>query len=154
MTTARIKVGGCYEIPLSDGRYAYCQYLAWNDQLGCLIRVFGKITNEPIRSVENLCGAGEMFPPVFVGLRTSVRSGRWKFVGRLPIGEFRFPLFRATSATKPGEYDNWWLWDGKEQRFIGRLPEELRSLEIELVWGDELLEDRIAYGKNPFAEVR
>jgi hypothetical protein len=153
VATERIKVGDCYEIRLPDGRYAYCNYLAWNDQLGCLIRVFDKVTDAPLASVEQLKCAGEMFPPVFVGLRASVKSGRWKFKGALPVEDFRFPMFRATSATKPGEYENWYLWDGREQRFIGKLPAELRALEIELVWGDELLEERIAFGRNPFAEV-
>jgi hypothetical protein len=154
MAAARIKVGDCYEIRLPDGRYAYCQYLRWNEQLGCLVRVLDLVTEVPLSSVHQLQCAGDIFPPVFVGLRASVRSGRWKFVGTLPVNEFKFPVFRATSATKPGTYNNWYLWDGQEQRFIGQLPPELRSLEIELVWGDEILEERIAYGRNPFAEIQ
>ena len=153
MAASRITVGDCYEIPLPDGRYAYCQYIRWNEQLGYLIRVLDRVTEAPVSSVDQLRGAGEMFPPVFVGLPASVKSGRWKFVGTLPVAEFTFPMFRATSATKPGTYNNWYLWDGQKQRFIGRLPPELRSLEIEQVWGDELLEERIASGRNPFAEI-
>jgi hypothetical protein len=148
----RIKVGDCFEIPLPDGRLAYCQYIHWNDKLGYLIRVFDRISGEPL-SVESLRGCKELFPPVFVGLQASVASGRWKRIGSLEVDSFRFPTFRCTSATKPGVYENWWLWEGGDQRFIGKLPPELRSLEIELVWGDELLEERIATGKNPFAEV-
>ncbi len=32
-------------------------------------------------------------------------------------------------------------------------PVELHSLEMKLVWGDALLEERIDSGKNPFAEI-
>jgi hypothetical protein len=31
--------------------------------------------------------------------------------------------------------------DGKEQKFSGALPPYLRSLETEVVWGDEALEE-------------
>ena len=148
----RIGVGDCFQMTLPDGRFAYCQYIQWNEKLGYLIRVFDRISEEPL-PVEALRGCKELFPPVFVGLKASVASGRWKRIGSLEVPKFRFPTFRCTSATKPGIYENWWLWGGGEQRFIGKLPPELRSLEIELVWGDELLEERIATGRNPFGEV-
>jgi hypothetical protein len=152
----RIKPGDCFAIPLPDGRHAYCKYMFWNDDFGYLIRVFDTVTEAglPIASDADLQSAGEMFPPVFVGLKAAIRNQRWKFIGNLPVTEFRFPVFRATSATKPGQYDNWWLWDGQERRFIGKLPTELRSLEIEQIWGYELLEERIATGKNPFAGLQ
>jgi hypothetical protein len=72
---------------------------------------------------------------------------------RASVPQFEFPLFRCTSATKPGTYDNWWLWDRGSQRFIGKLPPELRKLEVEVVWDYEMLENRIATGHNLFAEV-
>jgi hypothetical protein len=61
---------------------------------------------------------------------------------------------KATSATKPGTYDNWWIWDGEKDRFVGKLPKKLRSLEHKFVWGDERLEERIASGRNPFEEIQ
>lgn len=150
---SRLQVGDCFSIPLPNGRHAYCQYLAYNQKLGSLIRVFDKTTRAPLSSIDELRGVREMFPPVFVGLRASTRSGRWKLVGRLPVAPFHFPKFRSTHGAKPGVYDDWSLWDGEKKEFVGRLPPQLRSLEIELVWGDELLEERIATGRNPFAEI-
>ena len=149
----RVKEGDVYRIPLPDGRYAFAQYLQWNDQLGCLMRVFDYISSRELESVSELQAAGEMFPPVFVGLKGAVKAGRWKKIGILPVPSFRFPQFRCTSATKPGTYENWWLWEGGQQRFIGKLPPELRSLEVEVAWGYEMLEHRISTGKNLFAEV-
>ena len=149
----RIKIGDCFVIPLPDGRYAYCQYVQWNEKLGYLVRVFDRITDDLIKSVDELREAGEMFPPVFVGLRASVKSGRWNSLGWLPVANFEFPLFRSTNTKKPGKSESWWLFDGKDERFIGSLPSELRSLEHKLVWGDELLEKRIVTGRNPYAET-
>lgn len=120
--------------------------------MGFLVQVFDRISDRPLR-VEDLAGAKPLFPPVFVGLRGAVNKGRWKRIGNKAVTDFKFPLFRATSATKPGKYDNWWLFDGQSQRFIGTLPAELRDLEVEAVWGDELLEQRISTGQNLFQDV-
>ncbi len=150
----RAKVGDCFAIPLPDGRFSYCQYLQMNKEMGCLVRVLDVITGQPVSTVEQLKDAGDLFPPVFVGLFASVRSGRWKSVGNLPVRSFRFPKFRATAATKPGTYENWWIWDGETERFIGKLPANLRSLEQKQVWGDELLEERIATGRDPFSGLQ
>jgi len=122
--------------------------------MGCLVRIFNRTTTDVLTSGEDLKRAEEMFPPVFVGLPISVRKGRWRFIGNIPVRDYPIPAFRATSATKPGTYKNWWIWDGQKDQFIGKLPTGLRSLELKCVWGDELLEDRIATGKNPFAGIR
>src|SRR5258708_559003 len=63
----RIKVGDVYEIPLPDRRYAYCQYVNWNDQMGFLVQVFDRIESQPLK-IEELQGAKPLFPSVFVGL--------------------------------------------------------------------------------------
>lgn len=148
----RIKLGDFFQIPLPDGRYAYCQHVNWNDQMGFLVQVLDRISDHPL-TFEELEGAKPLFPPVFVDLRAAVSSGRWKRIGNRTVADFKFPLFRATSATKPGKYDHWWLFDGYTQRFIGVLPPEWRSLEVEVVWGDEMLEQRIATGRNLFDAV-
>lgn len=149
--SVRIKIGDCFCIPLPEKRYGYCQYLEFNEELGCLVKVFSKVTSKRLASVEELRDVGALFPPVFVGLRASVRTGRWTFIGGLPVKDFTFPKFRSTYGTKPGIYDDWWIWDGTQREFVGRLPPGLRPLEVKLVWGDELLEERIASGENPFA---
>src|SRR5262245_15007424 len=86
----RIKLGDCYEIRLPDGRFAYCHYIADNDFMGSLIRVFNKVSTEQIGSVEELRDAGELFPPVFVGLHGCIKSGVWMRIGSLPIEPFTF----------------------------------------------------------------
>ncbi len=142
----KIEIGDCFRVHLPDGRWAYCQYVQQNDDLGYLVRVFDRITAEPLTSTTELEGAGLLFPPVFVGLRASVRSGRWERIGTMPVNGFEFPKFRATMGTKPDTYHDWRIWDGKKTVTIGNLPEQMRSLELKQVWGDEGLEERIVAG--------
>jgi Immunity protein 26 len=143
---AKIEIGDCFRVPLPDGRWAYCQYVQQSDELGYLVRVFDRVTSEPLSSIEELEGSGLLFPPVFVGLRASVRSGRWQKIGTMPVNGFAFPKFRITMGTKPGTYHDWRIWDGKNTVSIGELPEHMRSLELKQVWGDEGLEERIVAG--------
>jgi hypothetical protein len=95
------------------------------------------------------------FPRVFVGLKFSVRKGGWNYIGALPIEQFQFSIFRSSFNLSPGMHADWRLWDGKEFKFIGKLPPELYSLELDLVWSEWLAlrrADRIC--RNPFEEVR
>ena len=141
-----IEVGDVYRIHLPNDKWTYAQFLQHNDQLGYLIRVLDRITDAPVDSAATLSGAESLFPPVFVGLAATLRSGRWKKIGNLEVKQFVFPKFRNTIGTKPGVYHDWHIWDGKESRRIGDLPLDLRSLELEMVWGDEGLEERIVAG--------
>jgi hypothetical protein len=147
-----IKPGDCFEIPLPAGKRAYCQFLMMG-KYGPLLKVFNRIDSASSIEAESLQHTDELFPPVFAGLHASVRRGRWRFIGTFPVAPFRFPTFRNSFTMAHGENDDWWLWDGEKDRFIGRLPVSLRSLELKVTWGDELLEDRIASGDNPFANI-
>ena len=100
----KIEVGDCFRIALPDGRWAYIQFVHRNDDFGYLVRVFDWITESSFDSTEKLEGAGCLFPPVFVGLPASVRSGRWQKIGNVPVSNFQSPKFRETIGTKPGIY--------------------------------------------------
>src|ERR1700761_7505459 len=141
-----IKVGDFFEIPLLDGRLAYCRLMHRSDQLGFMIQVFDLFRRDSSASVEELRDAPPLFPPVFVGLLATVRSGRWKKIGNAPVSYFSHPKFRQTMGTKPGIYYDWTIWDGLRTVRIGKLPPEFRSLELKQVWGDEGLEERILEG--------
>lgn len=148
----RPKPGDIFSIPLPDGRKAYGQYLL-RGELGQLIRVFDLITSE-IVPVDQLITAGELFPPVYVFLLPPLRIGHWQVIGRLPLGEILHPKFRYTHGYTPGTYGDWRIWDGENMLFVGRLPPEFGALEIHCTWGYELLEQRIAFGTNPFAGLQ
>jgi hypothetical protein len=123
---AEIEPGDIYLIPLLDARFAYAQVLQWNDEMGYLVRVLDLITDIPAE-VGNLRRIHDMFPPVFVALSGAISKGNWKKIGILPLADFNFPTFRSSNAFAPGTYEDWWVWDGSESRFIGKLPPELRS---------------------------
>jgi Immunity protein 26 len=142
----KIEIGDYFRVPLPDGRWAYCQYVQQSDELGYLVRVFDRVDKEPLNSAVELDGVGLLFPPVFVGLRASVRSGRWQKIGAMPVNGLIVPKFRFTMGTKPGTYHDWRIWDGRNTVSIGDLPEHMRSLELKQVWGDEGLEERIVAG--------
>ena len=154
MGMSRVKLGACFQIPLRGNRYACCQYVASDEKYGDLVRVFRKICDEPITSPSDVAGSGEAFPPVFVGLRATIKSGRWQRIGNLRVDNFKFPEFRSSFGTLPGVYTDWWIRDRDQSRFVGPLPPELRKLELDQVWGDELLEERIATGVNPFEGIQ
>jgi hypothetical protein len=142
----RLKIGDCFEIPLGDGRLAYCQHVSRNPELGFLVQVFDRLLPTPIGSVDELRGLSLLFPPVFVGLQATARSGRWRRIGNFAVIGFLFPMFRQTIGTKPGTYYDWTIWDGQKTKRIGTLPIDLRALELKCVWGDEALEERIVNG--------
>jgi hypothetical protein len=138
-----IKVGDYFEIPLKDGRFTYCRLMHRGSELGFLVQVFDLFRATSPASIEELRDARPLFPPVFVGLLATVRSGRWKKIGNAPVTYFAHPKFRQTMGTKPGTYSDWTIWDGLKTVTIGKLPSEYRSLELKCVWGDEGLEERI-----------
>ena len=150
--TPTIKVGDVYRIGLPDGRIAYCHVLQVHPDYGYLVRVLNYISDKDV-SLTELSRVGNLFPPVFVNLVSGIKSGFWENIGSIPVSGFTFPTFRLSVSTTPGEHTNWWLWDGGARRFIGKLPEELRSLEVELIWSHELLADRIATGDNHWTKV-
>jgi hypothetical protein len=142
----RKKIGDAFEIPLSDGRLAYCQYVLRKEDFGDLVRVFNLLSPEPLESAEPLLRSNILFPPVFAALVAAVRYGIWKRIGNLPVEPFEFPKFRQTMGTKPGTHYDWRIWDGKKTRMIGELPASLRSLELKCIWGCEALSERIGGG--------
>lgn len=151
-----LKVGECFEIPLPSGRKAYAQYILRDNRkpggLGTLIQVFDIISDHPVE-LQEVQTAGALFPPVYVGLQATVRSGRWRRIGWLPVSPFEFPLFRRSWGTKPGTYHDWRIGDGQKWEFVGDLPVACRSLEMWVVWGDELLENRIASGTTTDSSI-
>jgi hypothetical protein len=152
MKRQTLTIGDCLLIPLPDGRFAYGQYVFQESGVvghGILVKIFDLITDEVV-PVERLQSVGELFPPVFVGLNVPLRSGRWKKIGNLPVKNFKYPKFKYTLGTKPGKYNDWSIWDGEKHTFVGTLKPEQRYLEYLCVWGDELIEERIATGINPF----
>jgi hypothetical protein len=141
-----IEIGACYRFALPDGRWAYCQHIHVAPDFGYVVRVFDRITGDPLDSPAELEGAGLLFPPVFAAMIAARRYRLWHKIGVLPVNNFVFPKFRQTMGTKPGTYHDWRIWDGKKTTVLGDLPIKLRSLELKCVWACEGLGERIVAG--------
>lgn len=145
----QLKVGDIFEIPLSDGTYAYGQYYV-GDKSGHIIRIFNyrgrnKITPEKAVTYPLL------FPPIHVGIRSPFRDGPseklWKKIGHIPITDFVTPIFRSAIPISPGKYGKWYIVQGDKVEEVGfKLPEKYKKLEQSGVWPADWVNERIENG--------
>lgn len=146
----RIRVGDIFQIPLSDSRKAYGQYVK-KDPMGPVVKIFDLITEENIEP-DKVRAAGLLFPPVITGLFAAVKSGLWKRIGHIPISNFEYQNFiSATYDEKTKQVGTWYLWDGDHFVPLGKtLPEQYKQLEQLIVWEPKTLVRRIETGENPY----
>lgn len=153
----RPKMGDIFEIPLSDGRRAFGQYVFFDDKNGPLIQIFGfmKRPGEDL-DLQQLVSGPQLFPPVITGLFAAIRSGLWRVVGHLPVRDFHYPGFvSALYNERTEKYSTWYLWDGHTFHALGSdLPQQYQQLERLVVWHPLSLVRRIETGDNPYAYPR
>ncbi len=149
MKHQQIELGQCYVVPLADNRKAYGQYVYWDNDYGPLSRVFA-FAGPKVSKVEDLPTRELLFPPIFIGFGSVFKAGRWQIIGSLPVVNFSFPKFRFTFGRRLGRHRDWKIYDGARLILIGDLPPEYRSLEFLCAWSPQLVEQRIATGKNRY----
>ncbi len=150
----RTTVGDIFEIPLSDGRKAFGQYVFRDKHQGPLIQVFDLIVKGDV-SVEEIINSKPLFPPVITGLSAAYRIGLWKKIGYIPIKDFKYPLFISTLLgnlnRKPRQ---WFLWDGKKYHKLGtKLPKKYQKLEMLVVYSPYDIPKRIETGERRFEKI-
>lgn len=149
MGIKRVKVGDIIEIPLSDGRKAYGQYVFKDEKQGPLLQVFNLITKDR-PELEVILNSELLFPPVFTGLMAAVHRGLWTVIGYKEVENFIYPNFIAHAHDKSVTNAPYYLWDGKEYKLLGKeLPEEFNKLEQLVVWNPPMVTERIESGKIP-----
>ncbi len=152
MKRKRLKIGDVFEIPLSDGRKAYGQYVRADKDNGPMIRIFDLITKDNIQ-VDEIINTPNMFPPLIVGLRAAIKTGMWTILGNSPINDFDPPYFiSAMYDSINDKMGMWYLWDRSKSEYIPlgyKLPGEYRELEQLVVWAAEDVAKRIETGNNP-----
>lgn len=74
-----LRIGDVVEIPLSDQRKAYAQYII-RDRMGPIIQVF-KYIHIMRPELDLILNSGALFPPVITGLSAAVKTGFWKKIG-------------------------------------------------------------------------
>ncbi len=144
-------IGDYFLVPLPDGRVTYVKYVFFHDRYATLVQTLDLIADKE-QSTEVIFSAPPLFPPTFVGFNDAVRKKHWRVVANQPVVDFQFPLFRCTQAIthglEPGIFHDWMLWDGKEYTKLGDLPTRYQRLEYLASWASDLLEERIATGRN------
>jgi len=147
------QVGDIFEFVTSDG-LAYGQFthdtVDGND-------------GEVLRILE---GVHQQRPATFTGIPT-------KFVLLYPLKELAkkgegvlvtneevppearvFPMFRNGTPGADGKVHVWWLWDGHEEKEVGRLTAEQRKLPFLEIFNPEALIDALESGWTPENDPR
>ena len=148
--SVRLKVGNVLEIPLSDGRRAFGQYVH-RDKMGPLLQVFDLITVRDIQ-LDQLQNVRPLFPPIYTGIFAAVRVDYWRIIGYIDVEDFVHPKFISTFYDqKTGKAGIWFLWDGEKSTRIGHeLPLEYKSFEYLIVWDPHDVVQRIETGNYPY----
>jgi len=141
----RPRIGDIVEIPLPDSGTGYAQYTHKHKQYGALLRVFQ--VREKVDDIEELSNVPHQFS-TFFPLGAAVNREIVSIAGNLPVQEeFKtFPIFRAGVANQSGVVEVWWLWDGKNEKRVGKLSPEQMEYPIRGVINDTLLIERICSG--------
>lgn len=149
----RPRIGDIIEIPTPRG-YAYAQYTHKVPSYGELLRILPGLYESRPADVASLSRMRERFH-VFFPLGIATARGIVSIAGTAEIPEQAraFPTFRmAGGQDRSGRIRNWWLWDGREQRYVGQLTPEQCHLSIAEVWNDTLLIERLASRWSPADE--
>lgn len=157
MTKQRVRVGDIFQIPLSDGRMAYGQYVYRDKKHGPIIRIFDVITEDDVdfdTIRDRLVRAQLLFPPVITGVYAAVKTGLWKVIGRLPVDDFEYPKFINVLDENYHPISDWFLiTKDKTIRLGKRLPSKYKNLEILAVWSPYDVVHRIETGENPYEKM-
>jgi hypothetical protein len=152
----RIILGDLIEIPLSQGRLAYAQFVYNNREppgFGHVVRVLPGIFDRRPENLGRLVQQSERFVTYFPA-QAAVRLGMVTNVANEEIPERcrTLPLFRACNRNfKTGE-KTWYLCDGKDTR-LGKLPQKYYDLPIERLVSFDTLVEQIESGWSPRDEV-
>ena len=150
-----IKIGDVFEIPLSDDRLAYGQYV-YKDKMGPIIQVFDLISEKKIR-IDQFDKYKPLFPPIITGLFAAIRANIWTVIGRKEVEDFVYPNFvSAYYDEKTGKANTWFLWNGEKFITIGsKLQDNYKKLEYLVGWNPSDVVNRIETGEYifPFREL-
>src|SRR5438128_2293482 len=142
----RPQMGDVVEIETPKG-LAYVQYTYNHKEppvYGALIRVLPGLHDSRPSDFSRLVREKERFF-VFFPLGAACNRDIVKIVAHEEIPKISsgIPLMRTSSRyrDKSGKMieADWWLWDGKEERRIGKLPEKYHDLSLRESWNDTLL---------------
>lgn len=152
----QVKIGDIFEIPISDNRKAFGQYVYFDQQQGPLIQIFDYILKDDEKvDLNKIVESKKLFPPIITGLFAAIRAKLWKVVGNKDIENFVYPGFVSTlRKPKTNEATIWFYWNGSESIRLGReLSKEYKEKEYLAIHSPYDIPERIETGKNPYEEI-
>jgi hypothetical protein len=78
-----------------------CTISAMERATGRLIKVFDFISDHELKVPGELQSVGELFPPVFAGIKGAVKANRWKKIGVLRSPSLSFRCSGARAPRSP-----------------------------------------------------
>jgi hypothetical protein len=129
----RVK-GSVLEIKLENGYYAYAQ------DLGEGVVFFDFFLIDPISDLDQLKKVNKLF--IVAIYNYPITSGRWKKVGKIPIGDeyANLPLKFIQDGLNPKLFS---LYNPNNGEITDATREECEGLECASVWGADHVEDRL-----------
>jgi hypothetical protein len=157
----QIRLGDVVEIPLATG-FAYVQFV-FEDKgtmgMGELVRVFPERREQPATSLAELTLNNESYY-VFCPIRTAAKKGWIKILGNAPVPEkYRIrPAFKINYAFDRRDKSKlvWFIIEpgtGTSRKVGSQLSPEDRTLPMHVIWGLDLLKERIEKGWTPEDEA-
>ncbi len=156
MKKLTIKIGDIFEIPISNNKKAFGQYIHYDKQQGPLIQVFDYIVNGDEKlDLDKIVQSKILFPPIIVGLFAAVKKNLWSVVGNKNVENFIYPGFISTLRNpKTNEATIWFYWDGNEWTKLGeKLNDRYKKKEFLAVYSPYDIPERIETGKKPYEEL-
>ncbi len=151
-----VKIGDIFEIPISNNRKAFGQYIYYDEKQGPLIQVFDYyLKNNEGVDLNSIVKSKMLFPPIIVGLTAAIRNKLWNIVGNKSIENFIYPGFVSTLRNpKTNEATIWFYWDGSKWINLGKkLKNEYKKKEFLAVYSPYDIPERIETGKKPYEEL-
>ena len=148
-------IGDIYEIETSVG-LAYAQFTHDTDggRFGEVLRILDGIHG---KRPSNFTGIPTKYV-ILYPLTKLVRKGEGyvEFVANeeVPPEAREFPMFRNGTPGQDGKVADWWLWDGHNERRVGKLAPEQRSYPFFEVLNPEALKETIETGWTPESDPR
>lgn len=128
--STRLRVGDVVEIRTKLG-FSYAQYTHRDARWGHLVRLLPFLFQQRPDFHEEILEEKPLYI-IFLPLSRIVKLQIFPVVVNMPIPSHSkdFPIFRSSNSD--GENDDWWLYDGKNKWFVGKLenPEEYPELYV------------------------
>lgn len=157
-----VKIGDVFQIPLSDERKAYGQYVFQDKKNGPIIRVFDYFTKKDEKEdIQKIDTSKLLFLPVYASVYWAVKEHGWTVVGSLSVDDYQFSGFLNFMPSFPPNPDggtkvkSWFFWDGeKDIELGGELSKKYLDYESTGVYPADLIAERIETGFNAFEYLK